>query len=318
MNRAVFDETTTNGRGASEGVTIPGPALYGKLPSGYRLPDATRLGSIVLQVADLTRSVSYYEQVIGLRVLDRSGGSTALAVEDSGEPLLELRERLGARPVPRSGRLGLYHFAILLPDRAALGRFAAHLGGIGAGVGMADHLVSEALYLTDPDGLGIEVYADRPRTAWRTRGRELVMRTDPLDVEDLVAAGAGARWTGAPAGTVLGHIHLHVSSLEEAAAFYHRGLGFDEIVWSYPGALFLSAGGYHHHLGVNTWARGAAPAGPDDARLVEWEILLPAPADAADALASVAAVGASVEQTPEGGVTRDPWGVAVRLRAAGA
>jgi catechol 2,3-dioxygenase len=290
----------------------PRPIPYGKPPSGYRLPDATRLGRVALQVADLARSIAYYERVIGLSVLDRSGGIAALGGE-GGPPFLELRERPGARPMVHLGRLGLYHFAILLPERAALGRFIAHLGRQGAYAGMADHLVSESVYLTDPDGLGIEVYADRPRNTWQHRGRELVMATEPLDVEAVVAAGGSAPWTGAPAGTVLGHVHLHVGSLAEASAFYHQGIGFDEVVWSYPGALFLSAGGYHHHLGTNTWARGAAPAGMDDARLLEWEILVPSLADAREALTSVAATGALVEEMPTGGVARDPWGVGVRL-----
>lgn len=153
---------------------------YGRPPRGYRLPDATRLGRVILQVADLARSIAYYEQVIGLRLLDRSDGSALLgAPGGEGTPFLGLRERPGARPVPRMGRLGLYHFAILLPERAALGRFLGHLGETGTPVGMSDHLVSESVYLTDPDGLGIEVYADRPQSAWNTRGRELVMATDP-------------------------------------------------------------------------------------------------------------------------------------------
>src|SRR5262249_46468744 len=142
--------------------------------------DATRLGRVALQVADLARSLAYYERVIGLAALDRADGAAVLGAE-GGRPFLELRERQGARPVPPRGRLGLYHFAILLPDRAALGRFLAHLGEIGAYSGMSNHLVSESLYLTDPDGLGIEVYADRPRDTWKTRGRELVMATEPLD-----------------------------------------------------------------------------------------------------------------------------------------
>jgi len=296
-------------------MSTPSTSPYGKPPRGYRLPDATRLGRAVLQVADLTRSIAYYERVIGLAVLDRSGG-TALLGGEGGPPFLELHERPGARPMTHLGRLGLYHFAILLPERAALGRFIAHLGRMAAYAGMSDHLVSESVYLTDPDGLGIEVYADRPRGTWKTRGREIVMATEPLDVEAVVADGAGEPWTGAPAGTVLGHVHLHVGSLAEGSAFYHQGVGFDEVVWSYPEALFLSAGGYHHHLGTNTWARGAMPAGPDDARLLEWEILVPSLADAAAALASVAATGAPVEETPTGGVARDPWGVGVRFRAA--
>lgn len=288
---------------------------YGKPPAGYRLPDATRLGRVALEVADLTRSLAYYQGAIGLAVLDRSDGVAHLGGE-GGPPLLELRERPGARAMPRLGRLGLYHFAILLPTRADLGRFIAHLGRLGAYAGMSDHWVSESVYLNDPDGLGIEVYADRPRSSWQHRGRELLMSTEPLDVEAVVAEGSGEIWKGAPAGTVLGHVHLHVGSLEGASAFYHQAVGFDEVVWSYPGALFLSAGGYHHHLGTNVWAKGAAPARDGDARLVEWEILLPSKEDAAAALASVARAGGPVEETPTGGLASDPWGVGVRFRSA--
>jgi len=219
--------------------------------------------------------------------------------------------------VPRRGRLGLYHFAILLPDRAQLGRFARHLSEIGERAGMSDHLVSEAIYLTDPDGLGIEVYADRPRSAWRQQDGELMMATDSLDVPDLLRAAGSERWSGMPAGSRMGHVHLFVGDLERAAAFYHAGLGLDKVVWSYPGALFLSAGGYHHHVGTNTWAAGAAPAGPGDARLLEWELVLPSTADAAGALASLEAGGADIQRSAGGGLARDPWGTAVRIRPAG-
>jgi catechol 2,3-dioxygenase len=125
---------------------------------------------------------------------------------------------------------------------------------------MADHLVSEALYLSDPDGLGIEVYADRPRHTWRHHERQLAMASDPLDVPSLIAAAGGAVWDGAPPGTTMGHVHLHVGSLADAEAFYHRALGLDKTVWNYPGALFLAAGGYHHHLGTNTWSPGPGPS----------------------------------------------------------
>ena len=289
---------------------------YGIAPPGYRLPAETRLGRVVLQVADLERSLSYYQRVLGLRPLEGEPGRAVLGPHGDDTAIVELRELPGARPVPPRGRLGLYHFAILLPDRAALARFLAHLAALGERAGMSDHLVSEALYLTDPDGLGIEVYADRPRSSWRVRDGQLVMATDPLDVADLLAAAGGESWTGAPAGTTLGHVHLHVGDLERAADFYHRGLGLDQVVWSYPGALFLSAGGYHHHLGVNTWARGAEPAREGDARLVEWEMLLPSARDAATALDSLAVAGADVQRNGDGGMTRDPWGVGVRLRAA--
>ncbi len=289
---------------------------YGIAPPGFRLPDETRLGPVRLQVADLARSLAYYEQVLGLRLLERGRGIAALGGEGATAPIIELHERPGARPVPRRGRLGLYHFAILLPERAALGRFLRHLGELGERAGMSDHLVSEAIYLSDPDGLGIEVYADRPRETWRHAGRQLAMATDPLDVESLLRAAGGEPWSGMPAGTVLGHVHLYVDDLDRATAFYHAGLGLDKTVWSYPGALFLSAGGYHHHLGTNTWAAGAEPAGADDARLLEWELVVPRAADAASAVASLAAGGAEVAPSGSGGVARDPWGTAVRIRAA--
>ena len=287
---------------------------YGIAPAGYRLPADIRLGPVTLQVADLERSVAYYRDVLGLRVAEQAAGHASLAAHGADTPLVVLHEKRGASPVPRRGRLGLYHFAILLPDRAALGRFVAHLARIGERAGASDHRVSEALYLQDPDGLGIEVYADRPRSAWRHEGRQLAMATEPLDLQSLVRAAGGEPWTGMPAGTVMGHVHLHVGDIDAAAAFYHAGLGLDKVVWGYPGALFLSAGGYHHHLGVNTWAAGSAPATDDDARLLEWQILLPSAADATAALDHLAAAGNAVERDADGGVARDPWGTALRLR----
>ncbi|HEU5171474.1 MAG TPA: VOC family protein [Gemmatimonadales bacterium] len=294
----------------------PNAPARGISPPGYRLPAATRLGIVRLQVADLARSLPYYERVLGLHVLGRSGGVARLAARGDTTALIELHERPGAAPVPRRGRLGLYHFAILVPDRAALGGFVRHLAEAGVQPGMSDHLVSEAIYLTDPDGLGIEVYADRPRSTWRYDGSQLVMATAPLDVGDLLRAAGGAVWSGMPAGSVIGHVHLFVGDLKAAAAFYHAALGFDKVVWSYPGALFLSAGGYHHHLGTNTWAAGAAPAGEGDARLLEWEIVLPALGDVTAAAESLTKAGAAVERVSGGGVARDPWGTVVRLRAA--
>ena len=288
---------------------------YGIAPPGYRLPDATRLGRVRLQVAELARSLAYYERVLGLRVVSRTPSSVSLGTAN-GTVIVELDELPGATPVPHNGRLGLYHFAILLPDRAALGSFVAHLGAIGMRAGMSDHLVSEAVYLTDPDGLGIEVYADRPRSEWRHDGRQLVMATEPLDVMNLVAAAASTPWSGMPDGTRLGHVHLFVANLDTGEKFYHEGLGFDKVVWSYPGALFLSAGGYHHHLGTNTWARHASPATDRDARLLDWEIVLPAATDVAAAAASLTAQGGVAEWDTAGAAIRDPWGTRLRLVTA--
>ena len=245
-------------------------------PIGWRLPRETSLGRVVLQVADLGRSIAYYTRVLGLLVHSAAERTALLGTEDGATVLVELRERTGAAPSPHHGRLGLYHFAILLPDRSALGRFVTHLSSIGERIGASDHLVSEALYLHDPDGLGIEVYRDRPRSEWRAENRQLVMATDPLDLADVARAAEGQPWTGMPAGTRMGHVHLHVGVLDEAASFYHEGIGFDKMVWTYRGALFLAAGGYHHHLGLNTWAGpNAARPADGDARLLEWRVILP-------------------------------------------
>ena len=311
MNRDRSAPSTTTSRsatGTGESADVA--------PPGYRLPAATTLGRIRLEVADLERSVDFYGEVLGLRPLDRARNAVVLAPRHGDNALIELRERPGARPVPRHGRLGLYHFAVLLPERAALGRFLAHLGALGIRAGMSDHLVSEAIYLSDPDGLGIEVYADRPRASWRYEGGQLQMTTEPLDVRSVLDAAGPERWAGAPAGTVMGHVHLHVGDLTAGAAFYHEALGFDKTVWAYPGALFLSAGGYHHHLGTNTWAAGAQAAVPGDARLVDWEIIVPH-GDLEAAADNLTRYDRSLERVQAGIVARDPWGTAVRLVGAG-
>jgi catechol 2,3-dioxygenase len=287
---------------------------YGIASPAFRLPDATHVGAVHLQVSDLQRSIAYYEEILGLRVQTATTQTAALAPQGGTRPLVWLHERPGARPVPRRGTFGLYHFAILLPDRAALGRFATHLSRLPVQIRMADHFVSEALYLSDPDGLGIEVYADRPRATWRHHDRQLTMTTDPLDMRDLIAAANGYVWDRAPVGTTMGHMHLHVGSLEEADAFYHAALGFEKTVWNYPGALFFAAGGYHHHLGTNTWSP-PLPAEDDQAQLLEWELVVPSNEDAAAAAASLVANGYPAEETSDGWTTRDPWRTALRIVA---
>ncbi len=306
MNRALDAQHTLNP------MTAP---FYGLQPAEYRLPDATHLGRVSLQVTDLTRSIEFYTQVLGFRVIAQTDDTASLGAHGEDRTIIELRAG-ATSPVPRGGRQGLYHFAILLPNRAALGRFLVHLSNIGARAGASDHLVSEAIYLSDPDGLGIEVYADRPRDTWRHTGRELSMATIALDATSIAEAGAGEPWTGMPAGTVLGHMHLHVGDLEQARAFYHEALGFDVIVWSYPGALFFSAGGYHHHLGTNTWAAGRPSAAEHEARLVEWEIVLPDAAAVNAARAHLETKRHLGERRDDGWVFRDPWGTQLKLVAA--
>ena len=315
------------------------PGTYGLAPRGFRLPETTTLGAVRLQVGDLGRSVAFYEDVLGLRILDRTPTSARLGAQprppaaagasheigtSAPGALLELVEHAGARPAPPRGRTGLFHFAILLPDRASLGRFVAHAGDSGLRLGAGDHYVSESLYLSDPDGLGIEVYADRPRETWRRVGRQLVMGTDPVDMRSLLGAADGEPWTGMPEGTLIGHLHLHVGDLDRGAAFYGDGVGFDRMVWDYPGALFFGAGGYHHHLGTNVWAGAdARPAAPDEAQLLEWTIALPDAASLAALHVSLDRGGYAADrpaESPAGGaiLTRDPWGTPLRLTIRGA
>ncbi len=291
------------------------PDKYGIAPSGYRLPAETHIGRVRLQVSDLERSIEYYKRVIGMREISRATSSAELGAQGDDRVLIQLHELKEARAVPRRGLLGLYHFAILLPERAALGAFLQHLSEISAYAGMSDHLVSEALYLTDPDGLGIEVYADRDRSTWTAVNDQIVMATNSLDVQNLIAAAKGRKWDGMPAGTVIGHVHLYVGNIDAAEDFYHSGLGFDKIVWSYPGALFMSAGGYHHHLGVNTWAQGAPNATDADARLLDWDLVLPTSANAEEAAAALEKAGYSIERSGDVVRARDPWGTVLRFLA---
>jgi catechol 2,3-dioxygenase len=278
------------------------------------IPDALRLGPVRLRVSDLRRSLDYYTQVLGLEARDVTATTAALHAQGDEAPLVVLDAHADTSPVRMQSRLGLYHFAILLPDRAALGRFLAHVATSGVHVGASNHLVSEALYLRDPDGLGIEIYADRPRSEWRYASGQLEMASDPLDMAGVMAAAQGEKWSGMPRGTVMGHVHLHVGDLAEAARFYHDALGFDRVVWTYPGALFLSAGGYHHHLGVNTWAGpNAPPSGERDARLLEWRMIFPSADDARAAANRLGEAGHDV--APSGGdwIVADPWGTRLRL-----
>lgn len=291
-------------------------ALKGIAPADVRLPEAAHVGGVRLQVSDLARSRAYYRDVLGLREMAHPTADTvAFGAARGAAPLVTLQAVPGTTPVRRPGAHGLFHFAILLPDRASLGRFLAHLAARGDRAGMSDHLVSEALYLVDPDGLGIEVYADRPRDTWRYDDGQLVMATDPFDAPAVVVAGGDTPWTGMPAGTIMGHVHLHVGDLEAADTFYRRALGFDLTTWSYPGALFFSAGGYHHHLGTNTWAPGPAPAA-HQAQLMEWTLVVPTAADATAIGARMAAAGAPTVVDGAAAVVTDPWGTRVRIVAA--
>ena len=238
---------------------------------------AVVLGPVVLRVMDVARSLAFWEGLLGLAATTQPDGSISLGPAGEAKSLLVLRPRIDAPAAPH-GSTGLFHLALLLPDRAALGSAYLKLDAAGGHrffVGASDHLVSEALYFQDPEGNGLELYRDRPRSEWGWNGDEIAMATEPLDLAGILKA-AGRPDPAAPAvgsGTVLGHVHLRVGDLERSAAFYRAKLGMDITVSSYPGALFLSWGGYHHHLGLNVWGGRVRTPPPAGARgLIGWDV----------------------------------------------
>ena len=272
----------------------------------------TTVGKVSLTVRDLDRVGSFYEDVVGLASLDGSEDRRTLGVD--GQALVELLADPGAPIAPRRST-GLYHLAILVPSVGDLARALQRL--IEARwplVGAADHLVSEALYLEDPEGNGIEIYRDRPRDEWRRDGDEIAMATLPLDLQQLLGHLDGEGTQGMPAGTQMGHVHLHVADLAAAERFYGGLLGLDVTARGYPGALFMSAGGYHHHIGLNTWAGEGAPPPPEGAAgLHEFEIVLPTRAALEGAVSRLGEGGVGVEVVGSRAVTRDPSGNSLAL-----
>ena len=284
-------------------------------PAVAAVPDATRMGAVHLSVADLARSTAYYESAIGLRVHDHGDGRAALGT--GGEDLLVLREEPGARPA--LGYSGLYHFALLVPEREDLARWLAHAAREEVPiVGVADHYVSEAIYLSDPDEHGIEVYWDRPREVWEGQVSER-MTTLPLDVGDLLGVLDDPRtepFEALAAGTVMGHVHLRVAEIPATTSFYCDALGFALMAAFGAQAAFMSAGGYHHHVGANTWeSRGREQAPPGHATLEQMTVVLPAGADVERLAAAAAAIGAEPETREDGVLVRDPAGNPVLLAA---
>ncbi len=233
----------------------------------FQLPAGTQIAHVHLLVSSLEKALAFYRDLLGFQTVEQNTNTVALSANGQPPYRLVLTERPGARPKP-ARTTGLYHVAIRFPNRHELARvlqrLVAHRWPF---QGFADHGVSEALYLADPDGSGLELYFDRPSERWRWQGGQIAMTTEPLDVEALLveAEKDPSPWAGAPLETDVGHVHLHVSDLAQAEAFYHGLLGLDVTQRGYPGALFLSAGGYHHHLGVNVWAGVGAPPPPADA-----------------------------------------------------
>jgi len=278
----------------------------------------THIGSLHLVVPNLARALVFYQDSLGFSLLERHEESAILGPA-GGRPLLTLTARPDARPRP-TRTAGLYHFAILLPSRADLARSLQRLAEKRYPLqGASDHGVSEALYLADPDGNGIEIYVDRPRDEWPRRNGDLQMVTEPLDVEDLLKTLTPGEhlWEGLPAGTRIGHIHLQVGDLGRAQAFYQDTLGFDLVQRYGPSAAFLSAGGYHHHVGLNTWAGAGVPPAPADALgLVSYTIVFPDRAQLERAAERLRAAGVEYKERDAELVTRDPAGNGIVLAVA--
>jgi catechol 2,3-dioxygenase len=281
--------------------------------SQARLPPTLRLGAVHLTVADLDRSIAFYEEAIGLRLQRREIPVAAMGVGE--EDLLVLYEEPGAR---RAGRhAGLYHYALLFPSREELARAALRLAATRTPIqGASDHGTHEAIYLPYPDGNGIELAADRPRERW-PRPLDYSGRPHPLDLDGLLAALAGEEPPDeAGLGLAIGHVHLHVGNLERGLGFYRDVLGFEQMAFMPGAAAFVAAGGYHHHLGFNVWrGEGVPPAPQGRVGLRHWTVVLEEPEQVAAVGEQVCAASISTEEREGGGaggfLVRDPWGIAV-------
>jgi len=281
------------------------------------IDSATSVGRVALTVRNLAGVRDFYERVVGLRAIDVGEEQVSLGAGDT--PLVDLVEDLAAPPRPPR-TTGLFHLAILVPDRAELGHSLQRLVETRWPLaGASDHLVSEALYLSDPEGNGIEIYRDRRRDEWQRDGDELRMATLPLDLNDLLGELNGEPVAGSavPAETCMGHVHLNVGDLDVGERFYATLLGLDVTARGYPGALFLSAGGYHHHVGLNTWRGVGIPSPPAGALgLRFYELTLPEPAALDEIVTRLRAGGEEVDSANGAALTRDPAGNAVRLAVA--
>jgi catechol 2,3-dioxygenase len=285
-------------------------------PASADISPRTTIGAVHLTVSDLERSSAFYRGAVGLDVLGQVDGRAALGA--GGQELVALVEEPGAGPAV--GFTGLYHFALLLPRRVDLARWLAHAARDRVRlVGLSDHFVSEAIYLSDPDGHGIEIYWDRPRDVWEGQVASR-MTTAPLDVDDLLGELAdprSERFDGLPAGTVMGHVHLKVATIPETVSFYRVALGFALMAQLGAQAAFLGAGGYHHHVGANTWeSAGAAPPPAGTAALRQATIVLPDDAERDRVAARLEAHGHEPRDEAGGTAVRDPSGNPLLLAVA--
>ncbi|ASR47345.1 glyoxalase [Paenibacillus kribbensis] len=278
------------------------------------LPDKTTIGQVSLKVSNLERSIRFYTEVVGFHLLRQTADTAELTV-DGEHPLLTLKYIENAVILPRQSAAGLYHFAILLPNRVALGLSLRNLLAHEIEIGQGDHDVSEALYIHDPDHNGIEIYADRPREQWKKDANGFyIMGTDPVDAEGLVAISENIPWQGLPQGTVIGHVHFHVSNLLKAQQFYCDVLGFDITSRYGSSAMFISAGGYHHHMGLNIWAGEGAPPAPENAAGLDYfELIVPDQKELDTIVARLAAAGYAVQERDGAKYVADPFRINIKL-----
>lgn len=281
------------------------------------LPAAAGIGHVELRLADRQRSLPFYCDLLGFRVIRDDGATVRLSATGREPAVLVLRFDPSYRPRPGYSA-GLYHVAIRLPDRAGLAEVLRRIALARYPIqGASDHLVSEALYLADPEGNGLELETDRPASTWRYTDGQLRMDTLRLDLQDLLRQARPQDDGHLPAGTDIGHVHLSVSELGGACRFYHEALGMEVVVDSVPQALFLAAPGYHHHIGANTWeSAGAPPAPADSVGLELFTVVVPTAADVEPVAAGLTAGGWPVRRVPGGLETRDATGTRVQVLAA--
>ncbi|MBS4206254.1 VOC family protein [Lederbergia citrea] len=273
----------------------------------------TFVGQVNLKVQNLERSIAFYQEIIGFKVLEQTERKANLTAD--GKTVLLSIEQPNNVLSKQERTTGLYHFALLIPKRSDLAKIVQHFMETGVRFGSSDHLVSEALYLTDPDGNGIEIYIDREPSEWVWSNGEVKMAVDPLNFPDLLSGGKQQSWRGLPADTVMGHIHLHVSELKKTEEFYTKGLGFEVVNRFGTQALFISDGKYHHHIGLNTWnGIGAPTPSPNSVGLESFTLILPNEEKKNKIIAQLNKIGASVFEEKGSIVATDPSGNRIYLR----